>query len=148
MKKSEAFHEDNTIMNPNSWLRPEKLPDESKLIPYGWARGGYVCKCSKCDRHHMDADKRSSSCQECALKLWEKNAKKTDEDRYVERLENVQRETQTVLMWNERFITALLKNGLKLSNKKTKDYHITAPSYQKTETTALMWPADTYIVEV
>lgn len=127
---------------------PEYLADESRLIPHGWARGSYICKCVTCREYHTNADKRSASCQKCALKAWKKNAKMTDEDRYVERLENVQRETQTVLMWNERFITALLKNGLKLSSVKTKPYHITAPIYQKTETTALMWPADTYIVEV
>lgn len=134
--------------NTRNWKRPLDLTDEARLIPYGWARGSYVCKCRTCDDYHMDSDKRSRSCQQCAVTAWMKDQDLTDEDRYIERIKNVQKETQTVLMWNERFITALLKNGLKLSSVKSKPYHITAPIYQKTETSALMWPADTYIVEV
>lgn len=47
---------------------PVELEDPLSLVPYGWAPGGYYCgSCSDCKEPHMDCDKRSWRCQECAL---------------------------------------------------------------------------------
>lgn len=36
------------------------------LVAYGWAPGGYSCKCGRCGARHEDSDKRSPVCRPCA----------------------------------------------------------------------------------
>ena len=36
------------------------------LRPFGWAPGGYMCRCSDCKCPHYGADKRSIRCKPCA----------------------------------------------------------------------------------
>lgn len=46
---------------------PLQLKDPRELIPFGWAPGGYICKCNTCQTHHQGSDKHSARCQPCAL---------------------------------------------------------------------------------
>jgi hypothetical protein len=45
-----------------------KLDDPKALVPWGWAPGDYMAlPCSTCKQSHMDTDKRSWRCQDCAI---------------------------------------------------------------------------------
>ena len=38
----------------------------SDLADYGWAPGNYNAICTVCKKQHIDTDKRSACCKECA----------------------------------------------------------------------------------
>lgn len=47
------------------WKQPRPVEDETALVPFGWAPGGYIQTCKGCDEKHIAA-KRASRCQDCA----------------------------------------------------------------------------------
>ena len=47
------------------WKQPRPVDDETALVPYGWAPGGYIQECRSCSCSHIAA-KRASACQDCA----------------------------------------------------------------------------------
>lgn len=47
------------------WKQPRPVEDETALVLFGWAPGGYIQTCNECDEKHIAA-KRASRCQDCA----------------------------------------------------------------------------------
>lgn len=45
-------------------------PEDSELLRYGYAPGGYSCICIKCDQEFGPADKRCRVCRPCAVKSY------------------------------------------------------------------------------
>lgn len=41
--------------------------DRRELVPWGYAPGNYIGKCSDCSEQFMDMDKRATRCERCAM---------------------------------------------------------------------------------
>lgn len=55
------------------------------LLKYGYAPGGYMCRCSVCKELQYDLDKRASTCKPCAQALYDRDQEDVMDEKLPEK---------------------------------------------------------------